>query len=123
MSSTNHAVEQAFRRVEPLKDFTRLAARKWIEHTAASGLAAGRRSKTMPRWCTVGKHPHLLPPRAKLEAPGTYRFVWDDDRSVVFAVVRAHERDHQTGAGWVVMTVMTPGSVGSTNYRPNGFVS
>lgn len=106
VSATAHATDQALRRVDLLRGASRQGATRWVERTTAKALIAGRRSKTMPRWCSIGNT--SLPRRAKLTAPGTYRFVWNEQQTVVFAVVHSHEKDHQVGAGWVVMTVMVP---------------
>lgn len=106
--SSGHACDQAMRRVGRLAGASRNEATRWVELSVAQALIAGRRSKTMPRWCSAGKHEHILYRRKKLNHPGLYRFVWDEGRSAVFAVVRAHEKERFEGAAWVVITVMVP---------------
>lgn len=107
VSSTLHATDQALKRVELLRGASRSGAAHWVERTAAKAILDGRSARTMPRWCSVGKT--RLPKRSKLTPKkGVSRFVWNETETAVLMVTRSHDRDHEVGAGWVVLTVMTP---------------
>jgi hypothetical protein len=105
VQATRHAVERAHKRLAGRwAPETRAEVGNWVEHKALAALIEGRSAKTLPRWCVRGAGG-----RAKLSrAPGTCRYLWDEQRSSVFVVKRERDPGAPGRPLWLVLSVLAP---------------
>lgn len=102
--ASDHAVEQALKRIAVNKGATLAGVALWVERTAARGLRDGRRAKRCPRWAARdGRRP-----RIGNRWGGKARYVWNETETALLVVQRVRGRYVVDGSRvWLVLTVMS----------------
>lgn len=104
--ASNHAVEQALRRVPVLRGADKGGGSYWVEQTAARALRDGRRARRCPRWC-VREWSNGFSARARLPQDGVIRFLWNETETAAMIVMKVTQAEGGPRV-WLVKTVITP---------------
>lgn len=96
---SKHARDRAAYRDRPFWTSRGVAG---IYAEVTEGLKAGRKAKTLPRWAAWGSQ-RLSAKRHRRGGAGTRLFVWNEEETRVYALVRGKTRN---GPGWIVATTM-----------------
>lgn len=116
VTASHHAVRQAQKRVPALSGLPWGDTARYCCFEARAALDAGRRARTMPRWCVMGKRANSE--RKKINpAFGVARFVWDEQQTMVMVIRKISPHANPMNADWLLLTVMVPRSDRPHSYR------
>lgn len=101
--ASNHAIEQALRRVPVLRGADEHGSRYWVEQTAARALRDGRRARRCPRWAVRGEGE-----RGRTRSEGVHRYLWNEALTAAF-VAQQMQDNQGRGKMWLIKTVLRPG--------------